>query len=184
MKEGELLGGEEEEEAELLFTTCITRTLPPALTLEHGLKTINAAVEELKSNSPSRSTRGMYRFQVVVPPSAKALNWFCCQPDSYAVFPQFFLSKEKANQITHSLNGLRGIFGIGAAILFKGSSYASREWSSLERYLPPDSSLVSAYGFMDVDFNLNSSSMKHRRGSFYVFIPEWRAALHMYTLLK
>lgn len=64
MKEGELLGGEEEEEAELLFTTCITRTLPPALTLEHGLKTINAAVEELKSNSPSRSTRGMYRFQV------------------------------------------------------------------------------------------------------------------------
>lgn len=76
--------------------------------------------------------------QVVVPPSAKALNWFCCQPESYAVFPQFFLSKEKANQITHSLNGLRGIFGIGAAILFKGSSYASREWSSLER-------LISSY---------------------------------------
>ncbi|KAI8539299.1 hypothetical protein RHMOL_Rhmol09G0170900 [Rhododendron molle] len=173
VKEGELLGAEEEEEeAEFLFTTCITRTLPPALTLERGLKTINSAVEELKSNPPSRSTRGMYRFQVVVPPSAKALNWFCCQPESSAVFPQFFLSKETANQITHSLSGLRGIFGIGAAILFKGSSYASREWSSLERYLPPDSSLVSAYGFMDVDFNLNSSSMKHRRGSFYVFIPE------------
>ncbi|KAF7132517.1 hypothetical protein RHSIM_Rhsim09G0118400 [Rhododendron simsii] len=172
VKEGELLGADEEEEVELLFTTCITRTLPPALTLEHGLKTINAAVEELKSNPPSRSTRGMYRFQVVVPPSAKALNWFCCQPESSAVFPQFFLSKEKANQITHSLSGLRGIFGIGAAILFKGSSYASQEWSSLERYLPPDSLLVSAYGFMDVDFNLNSSSMKHQRGSFYVFIPE------------
>ncbi|XP_058184561.1 protein PHYLLO, chloroplastic isoform X7 [Rhododendron vialii] len=173
VKEGELLGAEEvEEEAELLFTTCITRTLQPALTLEHGLKTINAAVEELKSNPLPRSTRGMYRFQVVVPPSAKALNWFCCQPESSAVFPQFFLSKEKANQITHSLSGLRGIFGIGAAILFKGSSYASREWRSLERHLPPDSSLVSAYGFMDVDFNLNSSSLKHQRGSFYVFIPE------------
>lgn len=76
--------------------------------------------------------------QVVVPPSAKALNWFCCQPESSAVFPQFFLSKEKANQITHSLSGLRGIFGIGAAILFKGSSYASQEWSSLER-------LISSY---------------------------------------
>lgn len=62
MKEGELLGAEEEE-AELPFATCITRTLPPALTLEHGLREIKDAVEELKSNPP-RSARGMYRFQV------------------------------------------------------------------------------------------------------------------------
>lgn len=185
MKEGELL---EADEAELLVTTCITRTLPPALTLEQGLKKIKDAVEELKSNPPP-SVRGMYRFQVAVPPSAKSLNWFCCQPKSSGVFPQFFISKEKDNQTLRSLSlgGVRGVFGIGAAIIFKGSSCASREWSSLGSYLPsdsPHSSLISAYGFMDVDFDLNLSSMKHRRGSFYLFIPEWRAALHMYTFLK
>ncbi|GFZ16202.1 2-oxoglutarate decarboxylase/hydro-lyase/magnesium ion-binding protein [Actinidia rufa] len=170
-KECELLEG---EEAELMVATCITRTLPPALTLEHGLNQIEEAVGELKSNPP-RSTNGMYRFQVAVPPSAKALNWFCSQPESSKVFPLFFISKEKHNSTFRSLSlrEVRGVFGIGAAILFEGSSScASAEWSSLKRYLPLDSSLVMAYGFMDLDFNMRSSSVKHSRGSFYLFIPE------------
>ncbi|XP_057478284.1 protein PHYLLO, chloroplastic isoform X2 [Actinidia eriantha] len=170
-KECELLEG---EEAELMVATCITRTLPPALTLEHGLNQIEEAVGELKSNPP-RSTNGMYRFQVAVPPSAKALNWFCSQPESSKVFPLFFISKEKHNSTFRSLSlrGVRGVFGIGAAILFEGSSScASADWSSLKRYLPLDSSLVMAYGFMDLDFNMRSSSVKHSRGSFYLFIPE------------
>lgn len=53
----------EAEDAELLVATCIMRTLPPALTLQHGLDEIKAAVEELKSNPPF-ATSGMYRFQV------------------------------------------------------------------------------------------------------------------------
>ena len=32
--------------------------------------------------------------QVAVPPSPKALNWFCSLPESDGVFPRFFLSKE------------------------------------------------------------------------------------------
>lgn len=81
--------------------------------------------------------------QVAVPPSAKSLNWFCCQPKSSGVFPQFFISKEKDNQTLRSLSlgGVRGVFGIGAAIIFKGSSCASREWSSLGRLISSSLSL-------------------------------------------
>ncbi|CAL5419038.1 unnamed protein product [Camellia sinensis] len=171
VKETELL---EDEDVELLVETCITRTLPPALTLEHGLQMIKDAVDELKSNPP-RFNSGMYRFQVAVPPSAKALNWFCCQPESLGVFPQFFLSKEKDDPTFRSLSlsGVRGVFGIGTAVLFKGSSScASAEWSSIKRYLSLDSTLVRAYGFIDFDFEIESSSMKHTKGSFYLFIPE------------
>ncbi|KAL7171373.1 hypothetical protein ACSBR2_036094 [Camellia fascicularis] len=171
VKETELL---EDEDVELLVETCIMRTLPPALTLEHGLQMIKDAVDELKSNPPCFNS-GIYRFQVAVPPSAKALNWFCCQPESSGVFPQFFLSKEKDDPTFRSLslNGVRGVFGIGTAVLFKGfSSCASAEWSSIKRYLSLDSTLVRAYGFIDVDFEIESSSMKHTRGSFYLFIPE------------
>ncbi|GMP83014.1 hypothetical protein CsSME_00037095 [Camellia sinensis var. sinensis] len=127
------------KDVELLVETCITRTLPPALTLEHGLQMIKDAVDELKSNPP-RFNSGMYRFQVAVPPSAKALNWFCCQPESLGVFPQFFLSKEKDDPTFRSLSlsGVRGVFGIGTAVLFKGSSScASAEWSSIKRLFYP-----------------------------------------------
>ncbi|KAL7259819.1 hypothetical protein ACSBR1_005646 [Camellia fascicularis] len=103
------------------------------------------------------------------------MNSFCCQPESSGVFPQFFLSKEKDNPTFRSLSlsGVRCFFGIGTAVLFKGSSFcASAEWSSIKRYLSLDSTLVRAYGFIDVDFDIESSSMKHTRGSFYLFIPE------------
>ncbi|KAI7996125.1 hypothetical protein LOK49_LG10G00530 [Camellia lanceoleosa] len=132
VKETELL---EDEDVELLVETCITRTLPPVLMLEHGLQMIKDAVDELKSNPP-RFNSGMYRFQVAVPPSAKALNWFCYQPESSGVFPQFFLSKERNNPTFRSLSlsGVHGVFGIGTAVLFKGSSScASSEWSSIKR---------------------------------------------------
>ena len=50
-------------EVELLMATCITRTLSPALTLEHGLDQIDNAIRHLKSNPPF-TTIGMYRFEV------------------------------------------------------------------------------------------------------------------------
>ncbi|KAI7996652.1 hypothetical protein LOK49_LG10G00152 [Camellia lanceoleosa] len=93
----------------------------------------------------------------------------------YYMAPEFFLSKEKDNPTFRSLSlsGVRSFFGIGTAVLFKGSSScASAEWSSIKRYLSLDSTLVRAYGFIDVDFDIESSSMKHTRGSFCLFIPE------------
>lgn len=54
----------EAEEVELLMETCISRTLPPALTLEHGLDKLKNAVEDLKLNPPP-TVAGMYRFQVI-----------------------------------------------------------------------------------------------------------------------
>jgi isochorismate synthase/2-succinyl-5-enolpyruvyl-6-hydroxy-3-cyclohexene-1-carboxylate synthase/2-succinyl-6-hydroxy-2,4-cyclohexadiene-1-carboxylate synthase/O-succinylbenzoate synthase len=47
----------------LVLETCITRTLPPALTLERGIESIKAAVDDLKSNPPC-SLHGVFRFQV------------------------------------------------------------------------------------------------------------------------
>lgn len=59
-------------------------------------------------------------FQVAVPPSPKALSWFCCQPESSGVFPLIFLSKNVDNPTCKSLllNGCRGVFGIGIAASF------------------------------------------------------------------
>lgn len=54
----------DDKDAALLVNTCITRNLPPVLSLEQGLDVIKAAVEELKANPPSCSS-GMYRFQVL-----------------------------------------------------------------------------------------------------------------------
>nr|CAN61232.1 hypothetical protein VITISV_040688 [Vitis vinifera] len=41
-----------------------------------------------------------------------------------------------------------------------------------ERYLSIDSTCVTAYGFMNANFNEESSSMRHEAGSFYIFIPQ------------
>lgn len=57
----------ETSEVEELMATCISRTLPPALTLEYGLDEIQKALHHLKS-SPPFATAGMYRFQVHTSP--------------------------------------------------------------------------------------------------------------------
>ncbi|MBA0828474.1 hypothetical protein Goarm_013146 [Gossypium armourianum] len=160
------------EDDDLVVETCITRTLPPALTLEHGLQSIKQAVEELKFNPPCAAS-GVLRFQVAVPPSAKALNWFCSQPESSAVFPMFFLSKETISPTCKSLylNKVRGVFGIGAAISFTNYICIPGGLSSTKRFLSNDSVLMSTYGFLDINFNTDLSSVKHKAGSFYFFIP-------------
>lgn len=53
------------EDGDLVFETCITRTLPPALTLEQGLQRITEAVEKMKMDPPS-SACGNFRFQVYI----------------------------------------------------------------------------------------------------------------------
>lgn len=82
-----------DECGDLVVEACLTRTLPPALTLQHGLESLKEAVQDLKLHPPC-STSGMIRFQVAVPPSTNAFNWFYSQPESLRVFPQFYISKE------------------------------------------------------------------------------------------
>lgn len=54
---------EVDEDDDLTVQVCVTRTLPPALTLELGLESLKEAVDELKTNPPNSSS-GVLRFQV------------------------------------------------------------------------------------------------------------------------
>ncbi|XP_006437819.2 protein PHYLLO, chloroplastic [Citrus clementina] len=162
------------EEGDLVVETSITRTLPPALTLEHGLESISEAVNKLKTDPPSSSS-GVLRFQVAVPPSAKALDWFCRQPESSEVFPVFFLSRDMENPTSKSLylNQNRGVFGIGAAVYFTHPAWCdSEERTKPKRYLSTNPIPITTYGFMDINFNTEPSCIKHEAGSFYFFVPQ------------
>ncbi|CAI8583568.1 unnamed protein product [Vicia faba] len=156
---------------ELVFEHCVTRTLPPALTLEEALHKFKDALEILKLSPPTSST-GFLRFQVIVPPSPKALSWFCCQPESSAVFPLIFVSKNMDNPTCKSLyvNGSHGVFGIGAAVSFVHSSRGNK--SLIKRYISTDSANIVAYGFMDINLDNDSVSMNHEDGCFSFFIPQ------------
>ncbi|OVA12535.1 Thiamine pyrophosphate enzyme [Macleaya cordata] len=163
-------------DSELPVELSYTRTLPPALTLEHGLIKIKEEIEKLKLDPP-RSRSGILRIQVAVPPNTKAWSWLCSQPESSEVFPQFYLSKMDPDNRTldSSLpNGVLGLSGIGAAVYFSSSSSpcASKKWSLMKRYLSVDSPLIRAYGFVGINFDMESSSMRHETGSFYFFIPQ------------
>ncbi|XP_057963060.1 protein PHYLLO, chloroplastic isoform X2 [Malania oleifera] len=168
-------GISEGENGDILWETCFTRTLPPALTLQQGLGKMKEAVEKLKLNPP-RTSSGICRFQVAVPPSVKALDWFFCQPVSSEVFPQFFLSKEMENPVCKSLylNGIRGVFGIGTAAYIACSSSITREWSlfKIKTYLSDDSTFIKAYLIMGSDLYEEPSSLTHESGSLYLFIPQ------------
>ncbi|KAL7232741.1 hypothetical protein ACSBR2_010699 [Camellia fascicularis] len=54
----------------------------------------------------------------------------------------------------------------------EGTGVSVVPFKKIKLYLSLDSTLVRAYGFIYVDFDIESSSMKHTRGSFYLFIPE------------
>jgi hypothetical protein len=41
-----------------------------------------------------------------------------------------------------------------------------------------------AYGFMDINFNMESSSMVHEAGSSYFFIPQVNLYLFAYVLIQ
>ncbi|XP_050872280.1 protein PHYLLO, chloroplastic isoform X2 [Lathyrus oleraceus] len=160
------------EDYEVVFEHCVTRTLPPALTLEEGLQKFKDALEILKLSPPPSST-GFLRFQVVVPPSPKALSWFCCQPESSAVFPLIFVSKNMDNPTCKSLfvNGSRGVFGVGAAVSFVHSSAVNNK-SLIKRYISTDSTNIVAYGFMDINLDNDSVSTNREDGCFSLFIPQ------------
>ncbi|XP_071926844.1 protein PHYLLO, chloroplastic-like isoform X2 [Coffea arabica] len=163
------------EEAAILMSTCITRTLPAALTLEEGLNRIEEAIQFLMAKPPSSSS-GMFRFQVAVPPSAKALNWFCSQPESDGVFPQFYLSKEKENPTYKSLalGRTRGVFGIGSALSFNAryTNGSENGDATSEGHLSVELTFPRVYGFLDTNVDKILASIEHETGSFYLFIPQ------------
>ncbi|MCL7043110.1 hypothetical protein MKW94_015470 [Papaver nudicaule] len=168
------VGDEDEEDSELPVELSYTRTLPPALTFEHGINKIRLEMDKLKLNSPT-SRSGILRFQVAVPPSTKAWNWLCNQPQTPEVFPQFYLSKmdvDKQVVDLHLPNGLLGVSGIGAAAQFTCTSDASKKWNRIKRYLSVDSPLIRAYGFLGIQFDTKSSLMRRESGSSYFFIPQ------------
>ncbi|KAL6529268.1 hypothetical protein OROGR_014891 [Orobanche gracilis] len=171
MGEDKVLDGR--DDAALLVSTCITRNLAPVLSLEQGLDRIKESVEKMKANPPSCSS-GMYRFQLAVPPSAKALNWFCSQTEPSNVYPLFFLSNEENPTYNSlSLGRTRGVLGIGSAVVFKDCSpHASEKYSAIRRCISAEPTSSKAYGFLDIKFDAEMSSIKHQSGSHYLFIPQ------------
>ncbi|CAN8236071.1 unnamed protein product [Cochlearia groenlandica] len=162
-----------EEEDDVIVQTCLNLTLPPALTLELGLESLKVAVEELKANPP-KSSSGVMRFQVAVPPRAKALFWFCSQPVASGVYPLFFLSKETVEPSYKSIYVKEpfGVFGIGNALSFaRSSSVDSKGYSARKTFLSDESAMVTAYGFRDIDFN-EDSTVNSKDGSSYFFVPQ------------
>ncbi|OVA12536.1 Thiamine pyrophosphate enzyme [Macleaya cordata] len=157
-----------------------TRTLPSALTLDHGLIKIKDEIDKLKLNPPPRSKSGVLRFQVAVPPNPKARSWLCSQPQSLEVFPQFYLSKADPDNPTldSSLtSGVLGLSGIGAAVYFSCFSSSSSSYLQIVvrcfcRYFSVDSPQIRAYGFVGINFDMEASSMRHETGAFYFFIPQ------------
>ncbi|CAO2820404.1 unnamed protein product [Amaranthus hypochondriacus] len=165
--------GIESYDDDLVIEASLTRILPPALTLEHGIVALKDALQEFKLHPPSSSS-GLIRFQVAVPPSANSLNWFCCQPESTGVFPQFYISKQLDNPTCESAlySKTHGVFGIGAAVSFLQSPSKTDEWNLFRRYLLVDSFDITAYGFIDVNYDVKSSLMTHENGSMYFLVPQ------------
>ncbi|KAK6133984.1 hypothetical protein DH2020_032275 [Rehmannia glutinosa] len=160
------------KDAALLVNTCITRNLAPVLSLEQGLDRIKEAVEDLKANPPSCSS-GMYRFQLAVPPSAKALNWFCSQPEASDVFPLFFLSNEEnPTYKSLSLGRTRGFLVLVQPSSSRVFSSCFSKSSAIRRYLSAEPTSSKAYGFLDIEFDTKMSTIKHQNGSIYFFIPQ------------
>lgn len=74
--DGTLPLNDDVEDYEVVFEHCVTRTLPPALTLEEGLQKFKDALEILKLSPPSSST-GFLRFQVSLSINSSMSNLNC-----------------------------------------------------------------------------------------------------------
>lgn len=57
-------------------------------------------------------------------------------------------------------------------MVFKYILIAQEYTIAVCRYLSNDSNNMSTYGFVDISFNSELSSVKHESGSFYFFIPQ------------
>uniref|UniRef100_A0A0D9YU57 Mandelate racemase/muconate lactonizing enzyme C-terminal domain-containing protein n=1 Tax=Oryza glumipatula TaxID=40148 RepID=A0A0D9YU57_9ORYZ len=145
-----------------------TRRLPPVLTLGDGLAALRRAGEEVKACPPAAAASGVIRFEVLVPPSTKALKWLCTQFKRSSLFPQFYLSRKQTTDSSIQLE----ISGAGSAICFHGSSRLDNGFDLISRYLSFNSHLIRAYGSVGVKYDKELLSLEERIGSFYFFIPQ------------
>ncbi|KAF8653016.1 hypothetical protein HU200_062451 [Digitaria exilis] len=143
-----------------------TRRLAPALTAGDGFDALRRACDEVKASPPAGATSGVIRFEVLVPPSTKALKW-CSQFRGSSLFPQFYLSSKLTSGPSFQLE----ICGIGSAICLDGS-HLKNGFDSVLRYISSDSHLIRAYGFVGIKYNKELSSMEEKLGSYYFFIPQ------------
>ncbi|XWS64136.1 hypothetical protein CRYUN_Cryun06bG0160800 [Craigia yunnanensis] len=139
--DGPVMDANELEDGDLVVETCITRTLPPALTLEHGLQSIREAVEELKLNPPCSSS-GLLRFQ------------FCTSENL---------------DIIDSSSKLVSLSILTRKIVFVSTPNCMFGVNATQIFLSNDSNRMSTYGFVDINFYTVLSSVNHKSG--YFFIP-------------
>uniref|UniRef100_A0A0E0K1L6 Mandelate racemase/muconate lactonizing enzyme C-terminal domain-containing protein n=1 Tax=Oryza punctata TaxID=4537 RepID=A0A0E0K1L6_ORYPU len=144
-----------------------TRRLPPVLTLGDGLAALRRAGEEVKASPPAAAS-GVIRFEVLVPPSTKALKWLCTQFKRSSLFPQFYFSRKPTADPSIQLE----ISGAGSVICFHGSSRLDNGFDLISRYLSFNSHLIRAYGSLGVKYDKEVLSIEERIGSFYFFIPQ------------
>ncbi|XP_066321928.1 protein PHYLLO, chloroplastic-like isoform X5 [Miscanthus floridulus] len=157
----------ENGDRDLPVDVSFTRRLPPALTVGDGLDALLRAANEVKATPPAGARSGVIRFEVLVPPSTKALKW-CSQFRGSSLFPQFYLSRKLTSVPSFQLE----ICGIGSAICFHGSYLVKNEFDLVSRYISSDSHLIKAYGFVDMNYVKESPLVEEKLGSYYFFIPQ------------
>ncbi|KAL6634634.1 hypothetical protein ACP70R_027305 [Stipagrostis hirtigluma subsp. patula] len=90
-----------------------TRRLSPALTVGDGLAALRRAADEVKASPPGAGS-GVIRFEVLVPPSTKALKWLCSQFRGSSLFPQFYLSRKVTSATSYLSSGSPWIRAYGS----------------------------------------------------------------------
>ncbi|KAG0463359.1 hypothetical protein HPP92_019428 [Vanilla planifolia] len=125
----------ETEVSDLPVELSLTRSLDPALTLGHAVNAMKDTIKKLKLNPPC-SRSGVLRFQVLVPPSIKSLNWLYSQNKLSSIFPQFYILSRQDLEQSHVpaiMTEIHGVSGIGSAIVFRGSSAVLRGYHLMKR---------------------------------------------------
>lgn len=158
---------DETGDRDLPVDVSFTRRLPPALTVDDGLDALRRAADEFKAGPPAGASSGVIRFEILVPPSTKALKW-CSQFRGSSLFPQFYLSRKLAS----GPSSQHEICGIGSAICLHSSSLIKNEFHLVSRYISSESHFIRAYGFIDMKYDKELSSLEEKLGSYYFFIPQ------------
>ncbi|KAH9315333.1 hypothetical protein KI387_023960, partial [Taxus chinensis] len=166
---------------------CRTITLGTAATLVEAGNHLQSALNHLKSSPPIHHS-GLLRFQVPLLQDIKALEWLQSQSQGSALLPRcYFSPRHYRGSIGESLsehiskrqlgqpykNTVKGVAGIGSAVLFKSSHpFSLNDWKTIRRYLSEDSPLIRAYGVIRFNSLTKPLSEWEGFGSFYFVIPQ------------
>ncbi|KAL3698745.1 hypothetical protein R1sor_012821 [Riccia sorocarpa] len=173
--------------AETSVSICETRNLPAAISLDEAVAVLRLALVNLPRDLHNHES-GTLRFQVPLPPGLKALQWLQSQPQDVHLLPRTYFSPRAARGSgieertssrnsqdfqTIDVNGVGGVAGVGAAVLFKGTSPISlNDWKKIRRFLSKSEPIIRAYGAMRFNPQTKPSKEWEPFGSFYFFIPQ------------